>query len=85
MLELEGYLEILLTICFLFMLYSRTHRPRLKEVKPPKPEKQGRKKRLKYLRRLRIPYRGKAQIIKFDKTSAYIESAWNEIQKPRKK
>lgn len=77
-------LEIVTMICFLAYMYRKTFKPYIKEVKQvEKPKKK--KKRLKYLRRFRVPYKGKTEIIQYDKKSAYIESVWNEIQKPKKK
>ena len=77
--------EIIAIICFLIALYQKNRKPRLKvvETKTPKPKK----KRKKYFRRIRIPYpyRGKTEILQYDQKHQYIESAWNEIQKPKKK
>lgn len=80
---IKDCLEIACMIGFLIFLYRKTYKPYIREVRkeeaPPR-----KKKRLKYLRRLRVPYRGKTQIIQYDKTHGYIESAWNEIEKPKK-
>ena len=76
-------LEIVTMICFLFFMYRKTYKPYIKEVKEDKPPKE--KKRLKYFRRFHIPYRGKAKILEYDKQWGYIDSAWNEVQKPKKK
>ncbi len=81
---IKDCLEIVTMICFLIYMYRKAYKPYIKEVKQAD-ESPKKKKRLKYLHRIRIPYRGKTEIIKYDKKSAYIESAWNEIQKPRKK
>lgn len=81
---IKDCLEIITMCCFIYFLYTKTKRPKLKtveeEVKKPK-----KKKRYKYLRRFRIPYVGKTEILQFDQKHGYIESAWNEIQKPKKK
>lgn len=80
---------IALIACCIFM-YTRFGRsPQikvLKEEKIPQPEeiKRQRKKARrirKIKRRFRIPYRGKTQIITYDKKTPYIESAWNEVEK----
>lgn len=75
--------EIIAVICFLFVLYQKNRKPKFKIVKPKiqKPKR----KRKKYFRRLHIPYRGKTEILQYDPKHQYIESAWNEVQKPRKK
>lgn len=75
--------EIIAIICFLIALYQKNRKPRLKvvETKMPKPKK----KRKKYFRRIHIPYRGKTEILQYDQKHQYIESAWNEVQKPKKK
>lgn len=76
----------LLILCCIFLYKKFCYKPKVKVYKVPKPEeiKQQRKKerRLKKIKRhFKIPYRGKTQIIEYDKTKPYIESAWNEIEK----
>lgn len=77
-------LEIVTMICFIFYMYKKTFKPYIKEVKK-KEKPQKKRKRIKYLHRFHVPYKGKAKIIQYDKKTAYIESAWNEVQKPKKK
>lgn len=84
------YVEIAIFILFFIYLYKKfCWKPKIKIVKAPTPDdikKQHKKERRfrKIKRRFRIPYHGKTQITEFDKTKPYIESAWNEIQKPKK-
>lgn len=83
---------ILIILCCIFIYRKFCYRPKLKVVKTPKiprPEeirRQRKKERhiRKIKRKFKIPYVGKTEIIKYDKTTPYIESAWNEIQKPKK-
>lgn len=83
-------LEIITLIACCLFMYTRFGRsPQinvLKEEKIPQPgeiKRQRKKARRirKIKRRFRIPYRGKAQIITYDKKAPYIESAWNEVEK----
>lgn len=80
---------ILIVLCCVFLYKKFCYKPKMKVVRIPKPEdiKQQRKKERKIRkikRRFRIPYQGNAQVTEFDKTKPYIESAWNEVQKPKK-
>jgi hypothetical protein len=86
-LPLEDNLKIITIIVFLGVLYYMYCRTYIKLLKPkkqkmPKPKKK--KHPFKYLRRIHLPYKGQAKIYKFDKQYGYINSAWDEIQKPRK-
>ena len=84
---------ILIILCCVFLYRKFCYKSKLKVVKTPKiptteeirrqHKKERRMRKIK--RRFRIPYWGNAKIIKYDKTAPYIESAWNEIQKPKKK
>lgn len=80
---------IILILCCIFLYDRFGRRPRIKEVKSEKipttheikrQRKKARRIR-KIKRRFRIPYRGKTQIITYDKKAPYIESAWNEVEK----
>ena len=70
--------------CFIYFLYTKTRRPKLKAVEK-EVQKPKKKRHYKYLKRFKIPYVGKTEIIQFDQKHGYIESVWNEIQKPKKK
>ena len=52
--------------------------PTTKEIRKQR-KKERRIRKLK--RRFRLPYRGNAEIIEYSKTTPYIESAWNEVEK----
>lgn len=83
---------ILIILCCVFLYRKFCYKPKVKVVKAPKipkPEeirRQRKKERRirKIKRKFKIPYRGNAEIIKYDKKLPYIESAWNEVQKPKK-
>ena len=83
---------ILIILCYVFLYRKFCYKPKVKVVKAskiPKPEeirRQRKKERRirKIKRKFKIPYRGNAEIIKYDKKLPYIESAWNEVQKPKK-
>ncbi|MBD5395332.1 MAG: hypothetical protein HDR71_13950 [Lachnospiraceae bacterium] len=90
MIDLYDTLEIIaLAAACIFLYYRFGRRPQIKAVKPVKIpttqeiKKQRKKERLrrKFRRRFRIPYRGNAEIIEYSKTTPYIESAWNEVEK----
>lgn len=80
---------IILAACCLFLYDRFGRRPKVKVVKPEKIpttqeiRQQRRKERKirKIKRKFRIPYRGKTEIIQYEKTAPYIESAWNEVEK----
>ena len=83
---LEDSLRIITMLCFMYYMYKRFEPPKIREVKPEKENKSQKKKRPKYFRRIHLPYRGNAKIYKFtDKKHGYIESAWDEVQKPKKR
>lgn len=83
---------ILIILCCLYIYRKFCYKPKLKVVKTPKipkPEeirRQRKKERRmrKIKRKFKIPYVGNTEIINYDKTTPYIESAWNEVQKPKK-
>lgn len=83
---------ILIILCCVFLYRKFCYKPKVKVVKTPKipkPEEIRRQKKKercikKIKRKFKIPYRGNAEIIKYDKKLPYIESAWNEVQKPKK-
>lgn len=88
--DLYNILEaITLIACIVFLYRQFGQRPKIKTVKdekiPTTQEIRKRRKRERQLRkvkrRFKIPYRGKTEIIKYDKTLPYIESAWNEVEK----
>lgn len=81
---IKDCLEIITICCLIYYLYTKIRRPKLKTVEE-KVKKPKKKRHYKYLRRIRIPYVGKTKILQFDLKHGYIESVWNEIQKPRKK
>lgn len=82
------YIAALIVFCiFLYLRFGR--KPKIKTVKVPDKKsilKQKRKnRRLKKLKRIfRTPYKGKTEIIKYDKKHGYIDSAWEEVQKSKK-
>ena len=81
-------ITVLAAAC-IFLYYQFAWRSGIKAVKPEKIpttkeiRKQRRKeRRLRKLKhRFRLPYRGNAEIIEYSKTTPYIESAWNEVEK----
>lgn len=74
--------EIIAIACFLIVLYLKYKKPKMKVVQSDS-QKQA-KKQKKHLK-LCLPFMGKAKIIQYnDKKHGYIESAWNEIEKPKK-
>lgn len=79
-----------LLICFCIYVYRKfCYKPRIKTVKIPTAKQVRRKKKRKrfknkIMRIFRIPYKGKTEIIQYDKKAPYIESAWNEINKKKK-
>lgn len=81
-------ITVLVAAC-IFLYYQFAWRPGIKAVKPEKIpttkeiRKQRKKERRirKLKRRFRLPYRGNAEIIEYSKTTPYIESAWNEVEK----
>lgn len=88
--DLYDLLEIITLAAACMFLYGQFgRRPRIRAVKPEKIpttqeiRKQRRKerRRRKLKRRFRIPYRGNAEVIGYNKTAPYIESAWNEVEK----
>ncbi len=88
--DLYNILEaITLIACVVFLYRQFGQRPKIKAVKeekiPTTQEIRKRRKRERQLRKVRrrfkIPYRGKTEIIQYDKTTPYIESAWNEVEK----
>ncbi len=81
--QFKNCLEIITMACFLIFMFKQLAIPSLKEVKP-KEEKPKKKRRLKYFRRLRIPYRGKTTMYKYDQKYGYINSAWEEVEKPKR-
>jgi hypothetical protein len=85
MAQAKDCLEIITMICFLYYIYRKTFKPYIKEVKQEKEQKPKKRKRLKYLRRIHLPYKGQAKIYKYDKQYGYINSAWDEVEKPKKK
>lgn len=79
------YAAILIAFC-IFLYIQFCYKPKIKIVKIPKTKqirKQKKKaRRIKKFKRLfRLPYHGKTDIIQYDKKQAYIESAWNELNK----
>lgn len=81
--QFKDCLEIITMACFLIYMYKKMKAPSIKEIKP-KPQKQKKKKHLKYFRRFHIPYRGKTKIYTYNQKHGYINSAWEEIEKPKK-
>lgn len=88
--DLYNILEaVSLIACVVFLYRQFGHRPRIKAVKqekiPTTQEIRKRRKRERQFRKVRrwfkIPYRGKTEIIEYSKTTPYIESAWNEVEK----
>lgn len=88
--ELYELMEIAaLAASCIFLYYQFAWRPRIKAVKPVKipttqeirKQRKKERHRRKLKRRFRIPYRGNAEIIKYSKTTPYIESAWNEVER----
>ena len=86
--ETTIYIIILTMFCiFLYIRFGR--KPKIKTVKVPDKKsilKQKRKNRRikKFKRFFRTQYKGKSEIIPYDKQHGYFDSAWNEIQKPKK-
>ena len=83
---------ILIILCCVFLYRKFCYKPKVKVAKAPKipkPEEirrqRKRERRIRKIKRkFKIPYRGNAEIIRYDKKLPYIESAWNEVQKPKK-
>lgn len=79
------YVTVLIVFCiFLYLQFGR--KPKIKTVKVPDKKsilKQKRKnRRIKKLKRFfRTPYKGKTEVIKYDKQHEYIESIWEELKK----
>lgn len=84
---LDNIFEIAVVMIFLVILYRGfCHRPKLKVVKAPttkqiRQQRKRERRHRKISRRFRIPYVGKTEIIKYDKTNPYIESIWEEMRK----
>lgn len=79
------YAAILIAFC-IFLYIQFCYKQKIKTVKIPKTKQiykqKKRKRKIKKIKRLfRLPYRGKTKIIQYDKKQAYIESAWNELNK----
>lgn len=81
--QVKDCLEIITMICFLIFMFKKLAIPSLKEVKS-KEERPKKKKRLKYFHRFHIPYRGKTTMYKYDQKHGYINSAWEEVEKPKR-
>ena len=90
MVDLYDTLEIIALAAVCIFLYYRFGRsPQIKAVKPVKipttqeirKQRKKERRRRKLKRRFRIPYRGNAKIIEYSKTTPYIESAWNEVER----
>lgn len=88
--ELYNVLEaITLIACVVFLYRQFGSKPRIKVVKeekiPTTQEIRRQRKRERQIRKVKrkfkVPYRGKTEIIKYSKTTPYIESAWNEVEK----
>lgn len=78
------YAAILIAFC-IFLYIQFCYKPKIKVVKIPKTKQiRKQKKRARRLRKLkrwfRIPYRGKTDIIQYDKKKAYIDSIWDELR-----
>mgnify|MGYP001071021107 CR=1 FL=1 len=81
--QLKDCLEIITMAWFLIFMFKQLVIPSFKEVKS-KEEKPKKKRILKYFRRFHIPYRGKTIMYKYDKKYGYINSAWEEVEKPKR-
>ena len=83
---------ILIILCCALLYRKFCYKPKVKIVKAPKIprsevirwQKKKERRIRKIKRKFKIPYKGSAEIIKYDKKLPYIESAWNEVQKPKK-
>lgn len=80
---------VLIILCIIFLYQKFCCKPKIKIIKIPTSKEiklqRKRKRRMRRIkRRFKIPYIGKTQIIKYDKTKPYIESAWDEVQKAKK-
>lgn len=71
-------------IFFLYRTYGR--KQKIKVIKAPTRKeiiKQRKKeRRIRKIKRIfHIPYKGQAKMYKYDKTTPYIEAAWEELKK----
>ncbi len=78
------YAAILIAFC-IFLYIQFCYKSKIKTVKIPKTKQiRKQKKRARRLRKLkrwfRLPYRGKTEIVKYDKQKAYIDSIWEELR-----
>lgn len=78
------YAAIMIAFC-IFLYIQFCYKPKIKTVKIPKTKQirkqKKRARRLRNLKRLfRIPYRGKTEIVQYDKKKAYIDSIWDELR-----
>lgn len=84
---MEHIFECVILLFFCICLYRVfCCKSKVKVVKAPttkeirRQRKRDRRMR-KIKRKIKLPYRGKTEIIKYSKTKPYIESAWKEIEK----
>ena len=83
----DAIFVIIVFIAFFIILYMNfCKKPKIKVVKAPTHKeilKQHKKERRirKIKRKLKLPHIGKAKIYKYDKTTPYIDAAWEELKK----
>lgn len=83
---MEDFIYAVTLVGFCIFLYIKfCYRPKIKTVKAPDKKRiRKQKKRARWIRkvkrRFRIPYRGKTEIVQYDKKRAYLDSVWDEIQ-----
>lgn len=90
MLEICEAILIILSCIFIYKKF--VWKPKVKIVNEPvipdpgkiKKQRKRERKLRKIKRHFRLPYHGNAEIVEFDMQKPYIDSAWNEVQKPKK-
>ena len=86
---IDHIFEITVILIFLIILYRGfCRKPKIKVIKAPtakqiRREKKRARRLRKISRRFKVPYVGKTEIIRYDKTSPCIDSMWEEIQRKK--
>lgn len=83
---MENIFDIAIIILFCIFLYKLFYKkPKIKTIKAPTTKEIRKKKRhnrkiKRFKRVFHLPYRGKNELIEFDKKKPYIDSMWDEIE-----
>lgn len=82
----EIFNPIILLLFCIYIYLTFCKKPKIKTVKAPTTKEIKRKKKhdrkIKKIKRIfKLPYKGKTEIIEFDKKRPYVNSAWDEIEK----